>query len=56
MVRRQTWIYRHSLVTRVTHATFFVAFLGLVTTGTQIYLHAHWLPAGTLLHQIFGLQ
>ena len=53
--RRSTWIYRHSLTTRITHATFFVAFIGLVATGTQIYLHAHWLPAGTLLHEICGL-
>lgn len=54
--RRSTWIYRHSLTTRITHATFFVAFVGLVVTGTQIYLHKHWLPfnAGAL-HQFFGL-
>lgn len=48
--------YRHSLVTRVTHATFFVAFLGLVVSGTQTYFHQHWLPMnGTRLHQYCGL-
>jgi thiosulfate reductase cytochrome b subunit len=56
MRRRSAIIYRHSLVTRVTHAVFSVAFLGLVATGFQIYFHQHWLhlPAGKL-HQAFGL-
>ena len=49
-------VYRHSLVTRITHATFFVAFLGLILTGTQIYLHKHWLPWNAVqLHEYFGL-
>lgn len=56
MTRRSTWTYRHSLTTRITHATFFVAFLGLVLTGVQIYLRAHWLPFNPgVLHEVFGL-
>jgi thiosulfate reductase cytochrome b subunit len=47
--------YRHSLVTRVTHAIFFVAFMGLVISGSQIYFHQHWLPRVNSLHQYFGL-
>lgn len=47
--------YRHTLVTRVTHAIFFVAFMGLVVTGSQIYFHQHWLPKAATLHQYFGL-
>jgi thiosulfate reductase cytochrome b subunit len=53
--RRPVPTYRHSLVTRVTHATFFVAFMGLVVTGSQIYFHRHWLPVGVKLHEYFGL-
>ena len=47
--------YRHSLVTRATHAAFAAAFAGLVVTGTQIYLHTHWLRNPGTLHQIFAL-
>jgi len=46
--------YRHSLVTRVTHGTFGLAFAGLVLTGLQVYLHAHWLSDAVLLHEIFA--
>ena len=46
--------YRHSLVTRVTHGTFGLAFAGLVLTGVQVYLHAHWLRDAVLLHEIFA--
>lgn len=54
--RRPVPTYRRSLVTRVTHATFFIAFVGLVVTGSQIYFHQHWLPMNVeKLHQYFGL-
>ncbi len=53
--RRPVPTYRHSLVTRVTHAIFFVAFMGLVVSGSQIYFHQHWLPKVYNLHQYFGL-
>jgi len=46
--------YRHSLVTRVTHGTFGLAFAGLVLTGAQAYLHARWLSSPVLLHEIFA--
>lgn len=48
-------VYRHSLLTRITHAVFFLAFSGLALTGTQMYLHKHWLPHVGTLHQIFGI-
>ncbi len=55
-LRRPVPTYRHSLVTRVTHAAFFIAFVGLVVTGSQIYFHQHWLPWNVAkLHQYFGL-
>ncbi len=49
-------VYRHTLITRITHATFGLAFLILALTGAQLYFHAHWLPfkVGTL-HQLAGL-
>ncbi len=53
--RRPRPVYRHSLITRVTHAVFFLAFLGLLVTGTQIYFHRHWLPHGINWHEYFGL-
>jgi thiosulfate reductase cytochrome b subunit len=56
MTRRSTWTYRHTLVTRITHATFFIAFLGLVASGFQIYFHLRWLHVNVgALHQYFGL-
>ena len=49
-------VYRHTLITRITHATFFLAFLGLVLTGTQMVLHAHWLPFKPgRIHEYLGL-
>lgn len=49
-------MYRHSFVTRATHAVFFLAFVGLVFTGAPMYLHQHWLPWNPAkLHQYFGL-
>jgi thiosulfate reductase cytochrome b subunit len=53
--RRPRPTYRHSLVTRITHAVFFVAFAGLLVTGTQLYFHRHWLPRGINWHEYFGL-
>lgn len=35
-------VYRHSLIARITHLTFFAAFLVLALSGTQLYLHQHW--------------
>lgn len=49
-------IYRHSIVTRITHATFFVSFLALALSGAQMYFHQHWIPLKVpVLHQYFGL-
>lgn len=49
-------LYRHSLVTRVTHATFFFSFLALAVSGAQMYFHQHWIPLKVpVLHQYFGL-
>ena len=49
-------VYRHSVITRITHATFFLSFLALAVSGAQMYFHQHWIPlkVGTL-HQYFGL-
>jgi thiosulfate reductase cytochrome b subunit len=47
--------YRHSLITRLTHGAFGVAFMGLALTGAQIYLHAHWLPGVGSVHQTLAL-
>lgn len=50
-------VYRHSLITRITHATFFLSFAGLALSGAQIYFHQKWfhVPVGTL-HQYLGLM
>lgn len=49
-------VYRHSLVTRVTHATFFLSFLALATTGVSIALHLRIVPLSPLrIHEYFGL-
>ena len=49
-------VYRHSIVTRVTHATFFFSFLALAVSGAQMYFHQHWIPLKVpVLHQYFGL-
>ncbi len=53
--RRPRPTYRHSLVTRITHVVFSLAFAGLIVTGSQIYFHQHWLPKVYNLHQYFGL-
>lgn len=56
MRRRRAPTYRHSAVTRITHGVFFLAFAGLVLTGSQIYFHQHWLHANVAkLHEYFGL-
>lgn len=48
--------YRHSIVTRITHATFFFAFVALAVSGAQMYFHRHWIPLKVpVLHQYFGL-
>lgn len=49
-------VYRHALVTRITHATFFFSFLGLAVSGAQMYFHQHWIPLKVpVLHQYLGL-
>ena len=49
-------VYRHSLVTRITHVTFSVCFLILALSGAQIFLHAHWIHVKTgVLHEFCGL-
>jgi thiosulfate reductase cytochrome b subunit len=54
--RRRAPTYRHSAVTRITHGLFFLAFAGLVVTGSQIYFHQHWLHANIAkLHEYCGL-
>ena len=45
MVSERKIVYRHSLVTRVTHWAFFVAFLVLVSSGLQIFNAAPYLDA-----------
>jgi thiosulfate reductase cytochrome b subunit len=48
--------YRHSLVTRVTHTTFFLSFLGLAASGAQMYFHQKWLRVPVVpLHEYLGL-
>lgn len=47
--------YRHSSVTRITHAGFALAFAGLALTGAQIDLHKHWIPRAGLIHELFGV-
>jgi thiosulfate reductase cytochrome b subunit len=49
-------VYRHKFITRFTHATFFLSFLGLAVSGAQMYFHQHWLPVKVpVLHQYLGL-
>lgn len=49
-------VYRHSIVTRITHATFFLSFIALAVSGAQMYFHQHWIPLKVpVLHQYFGL-
>lgn len=55
MVEHGKASYRHSFVTRITHATFTLSFLGLAFSGAQMALHAHWLPSSPALHRYFGL-
>lgn len=55
MIHRTASVYRHSRITRITHGIFFFAFTGLALTGTQIFLHKHWLLRAGTLHQIFGI-
>ncbi len=49
-------VYRHTSVVRITHAVFFLSFLGLAFSGAQMYFHQKWLhvPIGTI-HQYLGL-
>lgn len=46
---------RHSLVTRVTHAAFTLAFFGLALSGAAMMLHARFIPGGPVLHRYLGL-
>lgn len=49
-------VYRHSIITRITHATFFLSFMGLAVSGAQMYFHQHWIPMKVpVLHQYLGL-
>jgi thiosulfate reductase cytochrome b subunit len=49
-------IYRHRFITRLTHATFFLSFLGLAVSGAQMYFKQHWIPLKVpVLHQYLGL-
>jgi thiosulfate reductase cytochrome b subunit len=49
-------VYRHSALTRITHATFFISFLALALTGASMSLHLHVLPFNPArIHQYFGL-
>jgi thiosulfate reductase cytochrome b subunit len=49
-------VYRHSAITRITHATFFLSFLGLAVSGAQMYFHQKWIPVrGPILHEYLGL-
>jgi thiosulfate reductase cytochrome b subunit len=49
-------VYRHTLITRITHAAFFLSFLGLAVSGAQMYFHRHWIPLKVpVLHQYLGL-
>lgn len=49
-------VYRHSVVSRITHATFFLSFLGLAVSGAQMYFHKHWIPVKVpVLHEYLGL-
>jgi len=49
-------VYRHSLIARITHLTFFVSFLVLALTGTQMFLHRHWLHLNVAhIHEYVGL-
>lgn len=48
--------YRHSLIARITHLTFFLSFLVLALTGTELFLHQRWfhVRAGHI-HQYAGI-
>jgi thiosulfate reductase cytochrome b subunit len=49
-------VYRHSVITRITHTTFFLSFLGLAISGAQMYFHQHWFHVKVpQLHQYLGL-
>ena len=40
----------------MTHATFFLSFMGLAISGAQMYFHQHWIPLKVpVLHQYLGL-
>ncbi|HEV2262276.1 MAG TPA: cytochrome b/b6 domain-containing protein [Candidatus Rubrimentiphilum sp.] len=44
-MRNEEVVYRHSIVTRITHWVFFLAFLALVSSGLQIFNAAPYLDA-----------
>lgn len=49
-------VYRHSVITRVTHATFGISFFALALSGAQMYFHRHWFPFDVgSAHQYFAL-
>jgi len=49
-------VYRHSLIARITHLTFFLSFLALTLTGTELFLHQHWFHVRVgHLHQYAGI-
>lgn len=49
-------VYRHSSITRITHATFFLSFLGLAISGAQMYFHVKWIHLPVVaLHEYLGL-
>lgn len=48
-------VYRHTLVTRLTHSVFSLAFLALAFTGVQLLLHKHWIRVNTVhVHEYAG--
>lgn len=48
-------VYRHTLVTRLTHAAFSLAFLALAFTGIQLLLHRHWIRVNAVhVHEYAG--
>ncbi len=49
-------VYRHSLIARITHLTFFFSFIALALTGTELFLHQHWFHIRVgHIHQYAGI-
>ncbi len=51
-------VYRHSLVTRITHWLFFIAFLALVSSGLQVFNAAPYLDASdksSAVHRVLAI-